>query len=236
MAQNLYIDGTEMSAGDHAWPNQLVRQFELYINEAEPFKSTERILQSFFGFIRGLGQPDEAETEAEIHRCVFVIEFPNPYNQTFWIPEYGTHVNVCGETGERWIADRELRENPTEHFLDLVKKQEAKFKAWQDLRGPAEVYNEQAKAINTFILFCRTFQCAARIVLRDEKHMPDGDALRSVFHPYMLTKTHWYLPRPNEVLEPRLLNNNNMPTKQGHKNYGSIVGKQLTRENIVARK
>ena len=65
--------------------------------------------------------------------------------------------------------------------------------------------------------------------------MPDGDALRSVFHPYMLTKTHWYLPRPDEVLGPELLNNS-MPTKQGHKEYGSIVGKQLTRENIVARK
>ena len=51
----------------------------------------------------------------------------------------------------------------------------------------------------------------------------------------MVTKTHWYLPRPDQVLEPDLLNNN-MPTKQGHKEYGSIVGKQLTRENIVARK
>ena len=127
MAQNLYIDGTEMSAGDNAWPNILAKQFETFVNFAEPFKSSERILQSLFEYIETLGEYDQPSTDAEIRRHVYVVEFPNPYNQTLWVPEYGTYVNVCGDTGERWIADEELRANPTPHFLELIGEKKEKI-------------------------------------------------------------------------------------------------------------
>ena len=236
MAQNLYVDGTEMSMGDKAWPNQLVRQFDKYVLEAEPYKSSERVLQSFFGFVSSLGHTDEVETEMEIRSCVFVIEFPDPYNQTCWIPEYGTHVNIS-PTGEYWIADKEMRENPTDHFNELLEKQKTKLDAWTKLRGDREVYNEQAKAINTIVLFCRAFHTAARIIIKDQNHMPDGDAIKSVYHPYMITKTHWYMPMPSEVLESELgeMEGNEL-TEKGHAAYGQYVPKRFTRENIKSKK
>ena len=234
MAQNLYIDGTEMTLGDNAWPTVIARQFDQCKNCAEPFKSSERILQSLFEFIKSFGEFDQPETEQQIKSSVFVIEFPNPYNHTLFIPEYGTHVNVCGNTGEQWIADDELRGNPTEHFLGLVEIQKQKLKAWQDLRGTDEVYNEQAKAINTFVLFCKTFHVPARIIIKEGNHMPDGDSLRSVYHPYMVTGTHWYLPRPSHIVGEEHLNNGVL-TDEGQHLYGRAIAKQLTRESIIAK-
>lgn len=235
MTQNLYVDGTEWSLGETAWPTQLVKQFDNYHNSAEPYKSSEGILQSYYGYIRSLGQPDEFDTEQAIKNCVYVIEFPDPYNQTLWIPEYGTHVNVCGSTFNSWIADEELRNNPTDHFLELVEKQKAKLQAWTDLRGTAEVYNEQAKAINSIISHCRVFTAATRIIIKNGNHMPDGDALRSVFHPYMVTKTHHYLATPNQVLHEEHFNGDTV-TDEGHRKYGTFVAKTLTRDNIIAKR
>ena len=65
--------------------------------------------------------------------------------------------------------------------------------------------------------------------------MPDGDALKSVYHPYLITKTHWYMPMPTDVLGKDQLDGI-VPTAEGHEVYGKFVGKTLTRENIVARR
>ena len=84
-------------------------------------------------------------------------------------------------------------------------------------------------------MFCKTFHVPARIIMKEGKHMPDGDSLRSVFHPYMVTGTHWYLPRPDHILQEEHFNNG-MLTDEGHHLYGRAIAKQLTRENIVAKK
>ena len=235
MSQNLYIDGTEMSAGDNAWGTQVARQFDRYVNNAEPYKSSEAILRSLFGHLASIGEFDDADAEAHMRQGVYLVEFPNPYNQTIWIPEYNTHVNVCGETGQTWIADDELRDNPTPHFTELVEKQQQKLNAWQELRGTDEVYNEQAKAVNTFMLFCRAFHVPARFIVRETSHHPECDAIRSVYHPYMITKTLWYLPRPAQILDEELLNNN-VPTDEGQKVYGTKIAKLLTRQDIIPKR
>jgi|TARA_R110001592_G_scaffold240864_1_gene501076 hypothetical protein len=235
MAQNLYVDGTEMTRGEFSWANVVATSFDSFQNMAEPYNSSERILQSFFNFINKIGPFDEEEFVRNVRNNVFIIEFPNPYNQTLWIPEYGTHVNVCGDTGNQWIADEELRANPTEHFLELVKRQHSKLNAWTDLRGDTEVYNDQAKAINTIALFTRAYHCVARIIVRETAHLPDGDVLRSVYHPYMTTKTHWYLNMPSSVLSEHHMSGTS-PTEEGQKVFGRNVAKRLTRENIVAKK
>ena len=51
MAQNLYVDGTEMTQGEFSWANVVATSFDSFQNMAEPYNSSERILQSFFNFI-----------------------------------------------------------------------------------------------------------------------------------------------------------------------------------------
>ena len=51
----------------------------------------------------------------------------------------------------------------------------------------------------------------------------------------MITKTHWYLPRPAQILDEELLNNN-VPTDEGQKVYGTKIAKLLTRQDIIPKR
>jgi len=196
--KKILVVGSEYSAGHNEDMHTFIDDLKPHATELQvrctPFNSTEGVMRDMFGFIRSLGRYNEPGLEKEVSKWCVVVELPNPFNRTVWIEDYDTSVNICGDTKQIYVNDKEMRENPTQHFNAQVDDALERLNAWRAMLSPYDIYNEQAKAAGLATSFFQSMGADGCLVCFDQTHMPGGDVVRSVYEPYMMTGNHWFAP------------------------------------------
>lgn len=222
--KKILVVGTEYSAGHKDGMTTYIDELKPHASDIQirckPFNSTEGVLRDMFGFVRSLGRYNEPGLEKEVAKWCVVVELPNPFNRTVWLEDYDATVNICGDTGQTYIVDDEMRENPTQHFQAQVEDAESRLNAWRAMMSPFDIYNEQAKAAGLITAFLQSMGADGCLICFDKTHMPGGDVIRSVYEPYMMTGNHWFAPIMSDTVReiPDALE------VQDHKCYMSSVG------------
>ena len=194
--KDLCIVGTEKIAGHNlvnsAWTESG------FFNKVQPvyvkYGSIERVLTKWLEFCRAFGKPNEEGIESHFQNYIFVLELPHPDNQSIWVEDFGTYVNFCGETGDMYIEDDELRENTPGWFYDQMMEQKEKLKLYLELQPDREKHNMRANVANVFSCYLQCMRSQGQIIALSRDHVPGYDVIRSVSEEFLITGNHWYAP------------------------------------------